>query len=876
MKKLNVNVCFLCKTEGTELHNVQTLDFGSNVLQIAKDLDDSELLNLCGDNQDFVALEIKYHDKCMTKLRNRHRASLSHKKKEQDHEANLKRSRALIELFSFIKHEVKDGNFFFRMPELCKMYGSRLTELGVGDIKDVHSTRLAGKILEHFPDASAETQGRMNVIAFKVGIESLLKEALKTRYSDEEAIILSKAASILRKDILSHPIGCYTGTFEKQCQERSIPSSLDFFVSMVISGKNLKNQTHLSQPIKTIFQLFLLNARKKVKDSDHFRHTLQREPPIAMYIALKTRSLLRSRSLVDALFQLGICISYKRITGVDDQVAIASCERFEADNVVVPPHLHKGCYTIGCMDNIDHNPSSNTATSSWHGTAVTMLQFLTDGSIPRPPLKIPPNQSEKKRLPEHYTNINFITTQTAKAQLPVVQTKNTYTPSQSDIKKEGEWIKNILPILDRKLEKGEKVNWASYNSSISPSENQTSTNLVRGGILPPWNEKAASPSMVLHTFEVVKKATKFLNEDQEPVFVVDQQIYCIAKCLQWQFPNLYGEDKFVVLMGGFHIIKTMFDTLGELLEATGWTTVFVESGITSSGVADGFLDCRHVKRTTAAHLVSFAAFHVLKEKAYQKYIAENDYLSKDDWEIMMSEKNPTFFFWNLILKVQGHIFAFVRSNRDKNLSLCVYSMEEFAPWFLALDRYNYGRWFPVHIRDIKSLPPVAKAQFESGNFVASKTNRKFSAMAFDQYHEQKNRDLKGAAGIIGLTDDPAALEKWILAGPENAKQLKDFEEEYLNFDDDEDHLSEHHEDGESHQNRFHDHVSLFVKTVMEFDNPYESEDSELVTIDTHDCKDQTVIDSLRTIESKGKLLYESYVKDRLETPYDPEKKNSIH
>ena len=92
----------------------------------------------------------------------------------------------------------------------------------------------------------------------------------------------------------------------------------------------------------------------------------------------------------------------------------------------------------------------------------------------------------------------------------------------------------------------------------------------------------------------------------------------------------------------------------------------------------------------------------------------------------------------------------------------------------------------------------------------------------------------------------------MLAGPEHARQLQFFEEKYLKLVIDDDELSEHHEDAESHPKRYHSHVCAFTKAVLTFDSPSDLVVPELITIDTHDCKDQSVIDSIRLLESKGK------------------------
>ena len=39
-------------------------------------------------------------------------------------------------------------------------------------------------------------------------------------------------------------------------------------------------------------------------------------------------------------------------------------------------------------------------------------------------------------------------------------------------------------------------------------------------------------------------------------------------------------------------------------------------------------------------------------------------------------------------------------------------------------------------------------------------------MAMDQSHEQLNKSIKGEGGAVGLTEDPAALRRWMIAGPE--------------------------------------------------------------------------------------------------------------
>ena len=45
-------------------------------------------------------------------------------------------------------------------------------------------------------------------------------------------------------------------------------------------------------------------------------------------------------------------------------------------------------------------------------------------------------------------------------------------------------------------------------------------------------------------------------------------------------------------------------------------------------------------------------------------------------------------------------------------------------------------------------------------------------MPIDQAHEQNNELVRGSEGAVGLTENPLAFRKWIIAGPVQARFLK--------------------------------------------------------------------------------------------------------
>ena len=128
---------------------------------------------------------------------------------------------------------------------------------------------------------------------------------------------------------------------------------------MILNGPSLKNEENSieSQSCLTVSQLILYNTNKKSSTSEKkgTRHSHDREPPIPIYIGLNIHSLFRSRKLIEQFYSLGIGISYDLVIQLENGMALSLCGQYQANDVVCPTHLRKGLFTVGAMDNIDHN-----------------------------------------------------------------------------------------------------------------------------------------------------------------------------------------------------------------------------------------------------------------------------------------------------------------------------------------------------------------------------------------------------------------------------------------------------------------------------------------------------------------------------------------
>ena len=210
------------------------------------------------------------------------------------------------------------------------------------------------------------------------------------------------------------------------------------------------------------------------------------------------------------------------------------------------------------------------------------------------------------------------------------------------------------------------------------------------------------------------------------------------------------------------------------------------------------------------------------------------------------------------------MLLYVRSIREGNFQLYLESLTKIVPWMFALDHTHYFRWLPVHIRDMNLLSekhPAIFAEFCAGKFVVHKTSNKFSAMAIDQCHEQNNANIKDSAGgAIGLMTNPGALRCWMVAGPEVARMVTEFEslQAHTHVDD-----HKHHEQYPGVQVAFLEEVKCLVDVIEEMGNPFMEQSEDLLALDTRDILHTSVGDAVRKAEALGKEQYQKFVDERL-------------
>ncbi len=77
------------------------------------------------------------------------------------------------------------------------------------------------RILSKLPDLIAENDGHNAHLIFDKDVAVLMKETSATEYYDSHAIILFKAATIVRQELFDIKL-CFNGTFKYNCLAEAV------------------------------------------------------------------------------------------------------------------------------------------------------------------------------------------------------------------------------------------------------------------------------------------------------------------------------------------------------------------------------------------------------------------------------------------------------------------------------------------------------------------------------------------------------------------------------------------------------------------------------------------------------------------------------
>ena len=652
---------------------------------------------------------------------------------------------------------------------------------------------------------------------------------------------------------------------------------------MILSGTSLEPDcpTEISSAALSLTQLMIYNSTKRVrkeKKSETVRHNPKRETPLPLYLGFLIHSKTRKKELVETLHEHGLCISYNRVMQLSADIANKVIAQYQLEGVVCPPKLKSGLFVTSQQDNIDHNLTSTSAKESFHGTALSLTCHVTTNN-PGKDRCIDENITVPKQriideLPEDYIDVQpaFLPKENL---LPPAGFSDSVTDINVNVDQaEASWVDVVSDLINKEvLDKNDNISWSAHHANLQQEVPHPPAVIE---LLPLFKDNAHSVAMMKHGMAVLKRATEHLNPGQVPVVTVDCALYPILKKIQWTWPTEYGEEKYLVMMGGLHVEMAFLAAMGDWLEGSGWASIMARAGVTTEGRAVGIEKGTCTARGQWAHQTCLAALSLLQRRAYEEYREEEETsLEFDKWTQEKSSQHPQFSYWNTTMKLQHILLKFLKAQREGDFPDYVDSLRAIVPWMFILDHWNYARWMSVHIYDLELLEktcPAVDMEFRKGHFVTQKGSHKFSMLAHDQVHEQLNAVVKGEGGIIGITENEAALKRWMIAGPEIAAILSEYEDRFCQKRASSD---KHHEQCIGTQQQFCKDVKSIVRCIEEKGNPFTEDSRDLLTMHTKVIMPSEVLVSVMSAEQKGQEQWRSFANREPGQFYDAITRNHI-
>ena len=148
-------------------------------------------------------------------------------------------------------------------------------------------------------------------------------------------------------------------------------------------------------------------------------------------------------------------------------------------------------------------------------------------------------------------------------------TPEDYFANTEIVESEYSWLQYSKYVPDNtNIEDVTAASNASWTAFFASQEPNTSICPSIRTMLPLFTEDSKSVATIMHTMWLIKQSINFLNPGQIPVVALDQPLYAITKKVQWTWPNEFGEDHFVVVLGGLHIEMAFMSVIGDVLEGS--------------------------------------------------------------------------------------------------------------------------------------------------------------------------------------------------------------------------------------------------------------------------------------------------------------------
>lgn len=439
--------------------------------------------------------------------------------------------------------------------------------------------------------------------------------------------------------------------------------------------------------------------------------------------------------------------------------------------------------------------------------------------------------------------------------------------------------------------------WAAYNSLLSSSK--LLTEVCALPLIP-------SPAHEWQTLLTVLKQTQQINctvmgPDKKTVITLDMALYERAKQLEMTRDDCKGQ--WVLRLGEMHTVMAALRAAGNIIEDSGFDDAWIEADIYGPTTTRQILEAKHMKRALQAHITTVQALYDLY---VEEFFREHPHLKdpcfvsaqrinnscgrRDQEEMLQAEENmlnalesnkvleamvvfkerkevsnPLFKFVMGYMHMISLIYTFIRATRDGIWELHLSSLDMLCKYFFALDKQKYARLVPLYLADMSALEttdPDIYEEFINGNFSVHKNIIPFCAVGVDHALEHINRVMKVTGGLVGITQNASARERFFLTAPELSRLA---EEAHHMAGSSTSTRTEHHDLSNAVWSREERNILKLKNVICASMNPMTYDGGDLPNIITKVVMPSEVQHDLCLHDEIGQEKYVAFVQERIRT-----------
>ena len=228
-------------------------------------------------------------------------------------------------------------------------------------------------------------------------------------------------------------------------------------------------------------------------------------------------------------------------------------------------------------------------------------------------------------------------------------------------------------------------------------------------------------------------------------------------------------------------------------------------------------------------------------------------------------QSSLFKFVRTYMRMVLLIYTFIRATRDGLWELHLSSLDALCKYFFAYDKQKYARLVPLYLAEMKALQstdPDIHQEFIDGNFVVNKNQIPFCAIGVDHALEHINGIMKVTGGLVGITQNARARERFFLTAPELSRLA---EEAQVMAGSPTTTRKEHYDLSLAVWTRQEENIARLKTVLISSMNPMKYEGEDLPNIITMVVMPAEVQNDVCNQEDIGQQKYANFVEERINT-----------